>query len=59
MCAGAHALAARRDETGTDVNAARIGQDTAYPYFNFRKTLIYAGSNEIQRNIIAKAVLGL
>ncbi len=28
-------------------------------YFNFRKTSIYAGSNEIQRNIIAKAALGL
>jgi len=28
-------------------------------YFNYRKTTIYAGSNEIQRNIIAKATLGL
>jgi pimeloyl-CoA dehydrogenase large subunit len=28
-------------------------------YFNYRKTSIYGGSNEIQRNIIAKAVLGL
>jgi len=28
-------------------------------YFNFRKTSIYAGSNEIQRNIIAKMTLGL
>ena len=28
-------------------------------YFNFRKTSIYAGSNEIQRNIIAKRILGL
>ena len=28
-------------------------------YFNKRKATIYAGSNEIQRNIIAKAVLGL
>jgi len=59
MCAGAHALAARRDESATDARAAKLGQDTAYPYFNFRKTAIYAGSNEIQRNIIAKAVLGL
>lgn len=33
---------------------------TAAPsYFNYRKTSIYAGSNEIQRNIIAKMVLGL
>jgi alkylation response protein AidB-like acyl-CoA dehydrogenase len=28
-------------------------------YCNFRKTSIYAGSNEIQRNIIAKMALGL
>ena len=28
-------------------------------YFNLRKTTIYAGSNEIQRNIIAKMSLGL
>jgi alkylation response protein AidB-like acyl-CoA dehydrogenase len=34
--------------------AALTGQ-----YFNQRKTTIYAGSNEIQRNIIAKMILGL
>jgi len=28
-------------------------------YFNMRKTTIYGGSNEIQKNIIAKAILGL
>jgi len=28
-------------------------------YFNYRKISIYGGSNEIQRNIVAKAVLGL
>jgi alkylation response protein AidB-like acyl-CoA dehydrogenase len=28
-------------------------------YFNMRKTTIYGGSNEIQKNIIAKMVLGL
>jgi alkylation response protein AidB-like acyl-CoA dehydrogenase len=31
----------------------------ARAHFNFRKTAIYSGSNEIQKNIIAKAVLGL
>ncbi len=39
------------------------GPDYAAPvapyYFNLRKASIYAGSNEIQRNIMAKAVLGL
>ena len=42
---------------------ANIGPDyadgLAGDYFNGRKTSIYGGSNEIQRNIIAKAVLGL
>ena len=33
--------------------------DTAPVYFNYRKVSIYGGSNEIQRNIIAKHVLGL
>ncbi len=28
-------------------------------YFNYRKVSIYGGTNEIQRNIIAKAILGL
>ena len=28
-------------------------------YCNYRKTTFYAGSNEIQRNIIARQVLGL
>jgi pimeloyl-CoA dehydrogenase large subunit len=31
---------------------------TAPAYFNYRKVTIYGGSNEIQRNILAKAVLG-
>ena len=31
----------------------------ARAHFNYRKTMIYSGSNEIQRNIIAKVVLGL
>jgi len=44
-------------------NEAVIGPDialTAVPrYFNGRAASIYGGSNEIQRNIIAKMVLGL
>jgi pimeloyl-CoA dehydrogenase large subunit len=34
-------------------------QTIAPTYFNVRKVSIYGGSNEIQKNIIAKAVLGL
>lgn len=33
--------------------------NTAPTYFNNRKTSIYGGSNEVQKNIICKAVLGL
>jgi alkylation response protein AidB-like acyl-CoA dehydrogenase len=43
-------------------NEEPIGPDYAAPaaahYFNWRKTSIYGGSNEIQRNIIAKQILG-
>ena len=50
-------------ENTLTTNEANIGMDGAASivpsYFNKRKTTIYAGSNEIQRNIIAKAVLGL
>ncbi|MEO0923894.1 MAG: acyl-CoA dehydrogenase family protein, partial [Pseudomonadota bacterium] len=44
-------------------NEFTIGPDyapaSAPMYFNMRKTSIYGGSNEIQRNIIAKMILGL
>lgn len=46
-----------------DTNVFRAGPDyaatVAPQYFNYRKTSIYAGSNEIQHNIMAKMVLGL
>jgi len=45
------------------VNESPIGPDYAAPlaptFFNWRKISIYGGSNEIQKNIIAKAILGL
>jgi alkylation response protein AidB-like acyl-CoA dehydrogenase len=48
---------------GDGANYFRAGQDysatVAPAYFNYRKTSIYAGSNEIQHNIMAKMVLGL
>ena len=44
----------------TSRRSARTRRRRSRPtYFNGRKISIYGGSNEIQRNIIAKAVLGL
>ena len=52
-----------QDEPGHGQNEPPIGPDwagsVAPTYFNWRKISIYGGSNEIQRNIIAKAILGL
>ena len=52
-----------QDEPEHGQNEPPIGPDWAGPvaptYFNWRKISIYGGSNEIQRNIIAKAILGL
>jgi hypothetical protein len=51
------------DARGFGDNEYPVGPDYAVGqsghYFNMRKASIYGGSNEIQRNIIAKAVLGL
>ncbi len=47
---------------GEQVHAV-TGYEDAAPlapyYFNFRKTSIYGGSNEIQKNIISQMILGL
>jgi alkylation response protein AidB-like acyl-CoA dehydrogenase len=52
-----------RDALVHGYNQPSVGPDYAAPaapqYFNYRKTAIYAGSNEIQRNILSKAVLGM
>ena len=52
-----------RDAFDIGWNEEPIGPDYAAAiaprYFNWRKSSIYGGSNEIQKNIIAKAVLGL
>ena len=46
-----------------DSDQSAGGDDDAAPlaghYFNFRKTSIYGGSNEIQKNIITQMILGL
>jgi len=47
---------------GARVGQAAFGEqaiDVLSPYYNARPTPIYGGSNEIQRNIIAKQVLNL
>ena len=58
---GPYAMPYQRDFDGR--NEPAIGPDYASEaapmYFNYRKVSIYGGSNEIQRNIIAKAILGL
>ena len=50
-------------EDGDRWNEPPVGPDwastVAPAYFNTRKVSIYGGSNEIQRGIIAKAILGL
>ena len=51
----AQSVAALGDAPDFDLFTASL----APRYCNFRKTSIYAGSNEIQRNIIAKMSLGL
>ena len=58
---GPYAMPYQRDFEGR--NEAVVGPEYATEaapmYFNYRKVSIYGGSNEIQRNIIAKAILGL
>ena len=59
---GPYAMPMQHD-TGDGWNEPPVGPDyaahAAPSYFNNRKVSIYGGSNEIQKNIIAKAVLGL
>ncbi len=47
---------AGRNDFSAGPDYANFAADT---YFNMRKTSIYGGSNEIQRNIISKMILGL
>jgi pimeloyl-CoA dehydrogenase large subunit len=61
--AGPNALAFRGDhhEAGSNDPLAELAWAglAVQNYFNTRKVSIYGGSNEVQHNIIAKAVLGL
>jgi len=60
---GPYAMPFVSEALETGYNEEPIGPDYANPvaadYFNHRKTSIYGGSNEIQRNIISKMMMGL
>ena len=60
---GEYAAPSQPDLLFRDTNETPIGPDHAPPaaprYFNMRKTTIYGGSTEIQKNIVSKAILGL
>ncbi|MBV9862545.1 MAG: pimeloyl-CoA dehydrogenase large subunit [Alphaproteobacteria bacterium] len=60
---GPYALPYQPEQDEEGWNEPPIGPEWASPiaptYFNARKISIYGGSNEIQKNIIAKAILGL
>lgn len=61
--AGPYALPFRDEHDPQGWNEPAVGPDWAAMlapnYFNLRKVSIYGGSNEIQRSIISKAILGL
>jgi alkylation response protein AidB-like acyl-CoA dehydrogenase len=44
---------------GDDSDLASWARHAAPIYLNLRKASIYGGSNEVQRQIIAKTILGL
>jgi len=63
QAAGYYALPYVPEQYEPDFAGEHVGEGTesqsSLRYFNFRKASIYGGSNEIQKNIIAKHVLGL
>jgi alkylation response protein AidB-like acyl-CoA dehydrogenase len=62
-CAGSYALpfvaAGLRNVNGAQFAAGDELNSLAAQYFDMRKVSIFAGTTEVQKNIIAKAVLGL
>jgi alkylation response protein AidB-like acyl-CoA dehydrogenase len=57
--AGRGGLALRLNLGANDVGVVGCFAAAAPFYFTMRKVSIFGGSNEIQKNIIAKGVLGL
>jgi alkylation response protein AidB-like acyl-CoA dehydrogenase len=47
------------DEAGVDHSGHEFGSSARISYMYGRATTVYGGSNEVQKNIISKAVLGL
>jgi alkylation response protein AidB-like acyl-CoA dehydrogenase len=62
LAAGPAAVPLRRDLIAAGWQPDQTGAEFVAPlastYFNMRKTTIYGGSNEVQRNIVAQTVLG-
>ena len=61
-CAGPYALpylpqALEMNYSGSTAGGAHLN-GLAAQYFDLRKVAIYGGTNEVQKNLIAKAVLG-
>jgi alkylation response protein AidB-like acyl-CoA dehydrogenase len=62
-CAGAYALPYVAEALLPDVEAETAGapllNSLAAQYFDLRKVSIYGGTNEVQKNLIGKALIGL
>ena len=62
LAAGPFALPLLHEAMNAGWQGDRVGSAHSAPlagsYFNLRKTTIYGGSNEVQRNIVAATVLG-
>jgi alkylation response protein AidB-like acyl-CoA dehydrogenase len=62
MAAGPFSLPFIQEAMEAGWQGDHVGADHSAPlastYFNMRKTTIYGGSNEVQRNIVAQTVLG-
>jgi len=62
LAAGPAAVPLDREAIAAGWQPGQLGGAFVAPlastYFNMRKTTIYGGSNEVQRNIVAQTVLG-
>ncbi len=55
---GMHGLAYQPEDANAEPVGPEYGTQLTGHYLNYRKVTIYGGSNEIQRNIVAKMILG-